>query len=100
MAKKEKPVFNIHSSKKELAQLVKTCYEHMKKIEMEREGIKSAKDAAKAMGVETWKFNDVLKMYVNQNRDEVEQEKEETLDLFDELFSNGFKASPDSDEDE
>ncbi|ASU00138.1 dsDNA-binding protein [Aeromonas phage AS-zj] len=88
---KEKPIFNIHSSKQELIQLVKTCYEHHTKISIEKEGIKAAKDAAKAMGVDGKRFNKVLKMYLDQNRDEVEQENEEAIDLFDTLFVNGMK---------
>lgn len=87
---KEKPIFNIHSSKKQLEQLIKTCYEHHTKIDIEREGIKAAKTTAKEMGVDPKKFVTILNMYIKQNRDEVEQEKDEAIDLFDELFNKGF----------
>lgn len=98
--KKEKPVFNIHSSKQNLMELVRECSERMVKIEIERDAIKAAKDAAKDMGVEKADFNNILSMYHKRNRDEVEENNNRAVELFDKLFSDGFKEVHNDGEDD
>ncbi|ADQ53061.1 DsbA dsDNA-binding protein [Aeromonas phage 65] len=98
--KKEKPVFNINSSKQNLLELVRECSERMMKIEIEREAIKAAKDAAKELGVEIKDFNVTVSMYHKKNRDEVEENNNRAVELFDKLFSDGFKEVHDDGEDD
>lgn len=89
---KEKPVFNIHSSKQNIMELVRECSERMVKIELEREAIKAAKDTAKDLGMESADFNLIVSMYHKKNRDEVEEKNTRAVDMFDAMFSNGFKS--------
>lgn len=92
---KEKPEFNIHSSKAQLIELVRTAGACKDQIKQQQEAIKAAKDAAKELGVEPKKFSALLTMYYLRKRDEIEQEKDELIDLYDSLFENGFKSQHD-----
>lgn len=85
---KEKVEFNVVSSKTELKKMIDEVSGAMTQIEAHRDHIKSIKDRAKEeLGIDGKKFGALCKIYHKRERDQVERESEEILELYDDVFS-------------
>jgi len=85
---KEKVEFNVVSSKTELKKMIGEASDAMTQIEAFRDHIKAIRDEAKEkLGIEGKKFTALTRIYHKRERDAVERDSEELLELYDDVFS-------------
>lgn len=85
---KDKVEFNVVSSKAELKKRISEGSDALTHIESHKEHIKSIRDLAKEeLGIDGKMFNKLLKIYHKHERDALEQESEEILELYDDVFT-------------
>ena len=78
--------FNIGSDKSKLAGMLNEVSNEMTMIEAHRDVIKDIKDKAKALGVESKVFTKLAAMHHKRNREDVESQTSELVDLYDATF--------------
>lgn len=85
--KLSKPEFDPVHDAEALEAYIKEALIVKETISQEQEKLKDIKNAAKeALGIKPKQFNQLLNMRFKRNRDEVETESEELLELYDKVF--------------
>lgn len=85
---KTKVEFNVNSSKAALKEMISEGSSALTLIEAQKDHIKSIKDRAKEeLGIDGKMFGKLLSIYHKHERDALEQESEEILELYDDVFS-------------
>lgn len=88
MAKKESVTFNPSTHGKRLEGLLKEASNAKFQIESLNTIIKDQRDAAKDIGIPAKHFNQLLKIYHKDQRDDFEDTNMEILDVYDSVFKS------------
>lgn len=86
--KKNTREFNIHTDAEALKALLSEASDVKTEIEASNDTLKDIRTRAKdEIGLKPRKFNKLLGMYHKRNREEIEAESEELIDIYDKTFN-------------
>lgn len=90
MSKKEKVEFDVSLHAEALQEMIKDASNQKTIMEGYAEKIKEIKKRAKEeCGVDTKMFNDLFRIYHKQERERFEDDKDQVVDAYDQIFQGG-----------